>query len=235
MPICPARNATRGGAPITPLRTAADSKTSLESKQHAQDNDQPFRFLDLPPELRNQVYEYAFTTNDLDRSGVWAPGLGRLSVVTWARINADSAGLNFLSLLTTCCQIYEEARSIPFSCNIIFLRNVRDLARASGNMDLGQLAAVRSIEIVALFAANEAQYWGMLKFFPNLSHLRIVDRWDAAGRILEGRFSMAVLKIKNLKGLAKLEFVPDDDVIGDPSIYAQKISDASQVEAMLNG
>lgn len=152
--------------------------------------DKPFRFLDLPPELRNRIYGYIFTAHSQGDHGVWAlistrrrlDEIGHTFYRRHYELSADEEDRSVLAILQTCRQINKEARSMPFNINQIRFENAEELARVVAQMDCDQLAAVRSVEIQFKGSDSSETHsecedwrWGMLKCIPNLQYLRLVD------------------------------------------------------------
>jgi hypothetical protein len=122
---------------------AAARKNAHKSRQHSG----PFRFLDLPPELRNCIYQYLFTAEDHYESGTWT-----LMPPTPSTIESDfeygfDEDRSVLAILQTCKQINGEARTIPFYCNTIRFTDVQIMAETGGYMDGDRISAIKCIEI----------------------------------------------------------------------------------------
>lgn len=168
--------------------------------------DKPFRFLDLLPELRNRIYVYALTTKSGDKIGVWTFAESGSRWEGSAVKRRRKSNQHWLAILETCRQINQEAKFIPFNCNIFRSGWEEDgLFHALCEMNIDQLAAVEAIEIST--DEHELTGLGIPKLIPNLKYLRIVDSGVYGKLLLNSSDKSWESKIVSLRGLTKLEVV----------------------------
>lgn len=170
-----------------------------------------FRFLDLPPELRNRIYNFVFVPERDKYLSFTGPD--SLSVIDSAPANLVSNGSDWyddntslFSILQTCRQIYDEANEIPYTNNYLRFRDGNQLNSFVGNVYERVLSNVRNVEI-DLDRAAEAHHCGMLRFFPNLAKVRLAIGQDFYDYYFTRQNIPAVLKVRALGKLKELEVV----------------------------
>lgn len=104
---------------------------------------QSFRFLDLPPELRNRVYTYAFTIQTED---------GEVDLAN--RSTIGKRGGSHLHILQTCRQIHEEAQCIFYAINNLSIDSAA----------LGKLEPERWSDRGFLYSTSEARLRAITNF-----------------------------------------------------------------------
>lgn len=170
-----------------------------------------FRFLDLPPELRNRVYGFIFDPDVDDEHS--EPDV--LKVIRPASRSVlhnndywEGHNRSIFSILQTCRQVYDEASNLPFLNNFVSFALADMVGTFVGHASPRLLSNVRNIEIELSHSVREAQYWGMLRFFPNLCKLRIVvtDELLFSDSVVFSDGPIAA-KIKMLRGLDDLVVV----------------------------
>ena len=209
------------------------TETEPAARKGAWERDGPFRFLDLPPELRNRVYRYVFTAEDVyGETDTWTLLPPLPSNIESYYENSFEEDESMLAILQTCKQINGEARTIPFNGNIIRFTDVQIMAEAAGYMDFERISAINCIELDLSFDYEKIWCWGMLKLFPNLTHLRLVDTMFESDLYLTGPNNLIGTKIMELRGLTDLEVVLERDFCDRPEKYAPEIAKANQLAAL---
>ena len=189
-------------------RRAAKKSTRTRHKPQICTREGPFRFLNLPPELRNRIYGFSFTQTP--RYG----GLGKLVVLApspWSVISNsndwEGSNRSILAILQTSRQVYDEARDLPYTHNFIRFDRFEDLGEFVGHATNRQLSAIQHIQMELRFVDYDTHNWGMLKFFPNLSSLRLVDVDFRSHAFLADPHHPVAVKVSALRGLKELEVV----------------------------
>ncbi|KAI9878597.1 MAG: hypothetical protein M1830_000457 [Pleopsidium flavum] len=165
--------ASRRGAPLV---------NSLELERTIDVPPPPFRFLHLPPELRNMVYELVL----IEESHLKASYCCRIK--EYSSIHEIRAfqhkpsterhfwGHSRLALLATCREIYVEARAIYYSGNNLRIHSVSlssflDAIGADNQTQCKQLSIDCRLGLYRSSQYPELHIWSQLEKLPNLEHL----------------------------------------------------------------
>lgn len=184
------------------------------SEHHNLRYDLPFRFLDLPPELRNRVYGYIFNPEPEPS------GLGVIKATYWATKNLLNdaivpikANNGMLAILGVCRQIYDEARDLPLANSYISFSSTEHVAVFLGNASYHYISAIKHVEIPLDFRmSSNAHYCGMLRLLPNMASLRLVDSGLYSRNFLDALADPIGKRIRGLRGLKEFEIVLDESV-----------------------
>lgn len=202
---------------------------------HAQypiiDDQPPFPFLDLPPELRNRIYTHFFTSLDFpDDLGVWQIEVRSAHDMEHNTYNfIDTQNKSMSALLQTCRQVYHEARLIPFHGNTIYFDKPRDMVEFTCQLDPEQLTAVRSIEVPLDEFDGDVWSWGVVKFFPGLRVLRLDVGMSEMWKYLSGIEDGCSRRIKMIRRLVDLEIRLHRD---DDAATEEEKADLKRLEEM---
>lgn len=220
--------ATSNASAPTPAPTTSSGRILIiidDDDDVQKEYDQPFRFLDLPPELRNRIYNFTFTPNKTPHSDLTGPNT--LQVVDAAPHNLLRNGnewsgdnKSLFSLLQTCRQIYNEASEIPYINNYLMFEHAEDLSAFVGNATDQMLRAVRNVEL-ELEGSSEPHRWGMLRFLPRLAKLRLTVKQPFCGYFLARPNDPILLKIKALGKLRELDVVVYSEEEEDEGSYEE--------------
>jgi hypothetical protein len=93
-------------------------------------NYQESDFLNLPPEIRNLIYNFVVTEPPTIR----------------IRKNQRPSNID-LRLLRVCRQIYAETAALPYAANVFEFSDLPTLVRWQRGRELGQLAAIKVIKV----------------------------------------------------------------------------------------
>lgn len=196
----------------TLARASNRKAVDYDARHPISDGDWPLRFLDLPPEIRNHIYAFYFTSEDCGTPGIWKIEVrdeDDISLNFYDGFDNDNTSMS--ALLQTCRQIYQEAKILPYHCNVLHFSNPRDLVEFIGQIDLDVLYAISSIEVLLDEGELDSWCWGMLKVFPKLEVLRLIVPLLELEYYTSNGDNEVSRKIKDLKGPRDLEIVPDDD------------------------
>ena len=119
-----------------------------------------------------------------------------------------------LALLQTCCQIYQEAKTIPYLSNFLHFTDMRDLIDFITDVDFEKVSAIRQIAVGLnwddVYENNHNFWWKILRMMPNLKFLHIHDKDSSSIDLLSEPYHEINLAIKGLRGLEKLVVVSCD-------------------------
>lgn len=143
-----------------------DEDETSESDVSAQDQAKwPFRFLDLPAELRNRCYDFILTS----RSPFTGPGSFRVnhpaadSIVgnnnIWMGENRTA-----FAILQTCRQVFHEASSIPYANNFLRFESAESLGTFIGHATYQHLSKIQNVEMTLDVRSYDLHYWACLDF-----------------------------------------------------------------------
>ena len=198
-----------------------------------QRHDLPFRFLDLPAELRNRIYSEIFVAENYRRGkGTWS--ICPPSPFTFDDefdIGFGTANNRMLAILQTCPQIHNEAHNIPYSQNCIHFSDPEEMVQVLGFMNNDQLAAITRVEVHLPFYINRETSWcyGTLKLLTNLTYLRLIDASFRSDGYENNDFTSLASKMKELRGLTDLEIVVESRDVEQPDSIGQRIEAARKL------
>lgn len=110
-------------------RIISSFPTTLATKIMHMHTQPSFPLLRLPAEIRNRVYFFVFRSTIKFRvKGPWVYKRDKDDVSGFREVIRTNAPLQFLSVLLTCRQIYNETRLLPFSTNILDINDATIVA-----------------------------------------------------------------------------------------------------------